>query len=209
VTATGVGVGDHATSGPEAVAGIRDKYRLAGDYILCVGTLEPRRHHHKVVQAYHRFAEMTQGAPQLVIVGKPGNAYQALLNEIAERGLRDRVHVLREVDRAELSALYSGALFVVYPSIYEGFRLPLLDALAYRKPVVTLRNSIMSELAGDAALAVDPEDSEEIAEGFTRLAGDAQYRVELIRRGEARRDAAHQWPTIARVVLDRLRALAG
>jgi glycosyltransferase involved in cell wall biosynthesis len=161
----------------------------------------------RLIQAYHRLIQPIEAAVRLVIVGKPGWGYQAILTEIEERGLQDDVQILSDVDTEELSALYSGALFVAYPSLYEGFGLPVLEAMAYHKPVLTSMNSSMSEVARGAALLVDPEDVESIAAGLNRLASDADLRKNLVRRGDKRRNA-YTWPRIARDILDRLQVLA-
>jgi glycosyltransferase involved in cell wall biosynthesis len=198
-------------SEPAAIAQIRQRYAIAGDYILCVGMLDPRQSHLRLIQAYHQVVEAMGAAPDrappsLVIVGQPGSGYQPMLREISERGLGERVKLLTDLGPDGLAALYSDALFVAYPSLYEGFRPTLLDAMAYRKPVLTAQASIMSELAGDAALLVDLDDVGSIADGLARLAGDAELRAELVRRDDERRNTAH-WPSIARSVLDRLNAL--
>src|SRR5439155_19148358 len=131
-----------------------------------------------------------------VIIGKRAGGYHSIQRETEGLGLQQQVQTLTDLDPDNLSALYSDALFVAYPSLYEGFRPPLLDAMAYRKPILTSGNSIMSEIAGEAALVVDFGDILSIADGLGRLTGDAELRNELVRRVDQRRNA-DRWPSIA------------
>jgi glycosyltransferase involved in cell wall biosynthesis len=207
IVTTGIDVASGRPAGTEeAAAQIRQRYGIADEYVLCVGMVEPRQGHVRLVQAYQRVLQLTKAAPRLVILGKAGGGYQPVLREIEECGLAGRADVLTGVEPDDLPMLYDGALFAVYPSLYEGFRPPMLDAIANRTPILTARNSIMGEIAGEAAVLVDIDDVESIADGFARLAGDASLRAELLRRIDERRNA-DRWPAIARTVLDRLQIL--
>ncbi len=208
VIATGIDIaGDHTLSAPATVARVRQKYGISENYILCVGTIEPRKNHLRLVQAYHDLRQKLEAAPRLVIVGKLGWGYQRVLKEIRDRDLDDDVLILSEIDTEELSALYSGSLFVAYPSLYEGFGLPVLEAMFYHKPVLTSISSSLSEVAGDAARLVDPANVESISTGLRRLTSEADLRAQLIRRGDERRKA-YAWPNIARRILDHLQNFA-
>jgi glycosyltransferase involved in cell wall biosynthesis len=191
---------------PTVINAVLEKYNLPHDVILCVGTLEPRKNHLRLVQAYHQLFRADGGAPRLVFVGKPGWGYEGLLDEIRKLRLEDHVALLSEVSEKELSALYADALFVAYPSLYEGFGLPVLEAMAFGKPVLTSRASSMSEVADGAAFLVDPYSVSSIADGLIRLTHDRQLRADLAHRGRLRRDA-YSWEKTARCVLDVLRSM--
>jgi glycosyltransferase involved in cell wall biosynthesis len=207
VTVAGIGGGEnlHAPA-PEMISAVLAKYNLPRDIVLCVGTFEPRKNHLRLVQAYHQLLHADGGAPRLVLVGKPGWGYEGLLAEIKSLGLEGNVSLLSEVNEEELSALYAGALFVVYPSLYEGFGLPVLEAMAFGKPVLTSRASSMSEVADGAAFLVDPYNVTSIADGLIRLVHDRHLRADLAHRGRLR-CAAYSWEKTARCVLEVLRSL--
>src|SRR5438105_4378042 len=123
-------------------------------FILAVGTVEPRKNYPRLLAAYRRLRERKGGAPPLVIAGRPGWAYGDTLNRIrAEPGVR----YLGHVDDRTLSALYEAAGALAFPSLYEGFGLPLLEAMAHGVPCVAGNTGALPEPAGDAALLVHPE----------------------------------------------------
>ncbi len=169
---------------PEALARVRARYGITGPYLLYVGTLHPRKNLGRLVEAFCRQA----GAPamaslRLVMAGKRGWLVDDLFARVARCGLGDRVLFPGYVDDADLPALMSGALAFVFPSLYEGFGLPVLEAQACGVPVMTSNNSSLPEVAGDAALLVDPHDVDAIADAIYRLATDDALRAELVRRG--------------------------
>ncbi len=177
-------------------------------YILCVGTLEPRKNHLGLLIAFEK-AFRDKGFPyDLVVVGKPGWGYDAFMRGVAEREMDSIVKVLSNVSNAELAALYSGAVFSAYPSLYEGFGLPVLEAMSCGCAVLTSNVSSMPEIAGDAALLVNPNDHASIAAGLVSLAEDAGLRALLVERGFRRR-RAYSWENSARMVLDTLAGIEG
>jgi glycosyltransferase involved in cell wall biosynthesis len=207
VTVTGIDVAEKLDPpGLEIVNAVLKKFNLPHDVILCVGTLEPRKNHLRLVQAYHHVLRADGQAPNLVLVGKPGWSYQGVLDEIARLRLERNVTLLSDVSGEELAALYTHALFVVYPSLYEGFGLPVLEAMACGKAVLTSRNTSMSEIAGEAAFLVDPYDVSSIADGLIRLIHDHHLRAELATRGRLRREN-YSWEKAARLVVEVLRGL--
>jgi glycosyltransferase involved in cell wall biosynthesis len=146
-----------------------DGDRAEGDYILTVGTLEPRKNLGRLVAAASRLGV------ELRVVGARG------WGDVSLGG--GGVRWLGRVDDAELAKLYRGAQVVAYPSLYEGFGIPVLEAMASGAPVVTSRDTATAEVAGDAAVLVDPRDVTSIGAGLERAAAD---RVELRARGIAR-----------------------
>jgi glycosyltransferase involved in cell wall biosynthesis len=189
------------------VAKLQQGFGLATrPYILCVGTLEPRKNHLGLLVAFD-IAFRDRGFPyDLVVVGKPGWGFDGFTRAMAERGMGHIVHILSHVSNAELAALYSGAFFSAYPSLYEGFGLPVLEAMACGCPVLTSNISSMPEIAGDAAMLVNPHDHAAIAAGLVTMAEDGGIRAMLVERGHRRR-RAYSWAVSARRMLDTLAQL--
>jgi glycosyltransferase involved in cell wall biosynthesis len=185
--------------------------RLAPGFILAVGTIEPRKNYPRLLAAYRALRRESRpiligdrsGVPELVIAGRPGWAYGDTLQRInAEPGVR----YLGHVDDATLTALYRAAAVLVFPSLYEGFGLPLLEAMAHGLPAVVGKAGSLPELAGDAAVLVDPEDVASIASGLERLLVDAALRKKLGAAGK-RRAAGFTWARAAATTRDVLRRL--
>jgi len=191
------------------VAELQQRLGLATrPYILCVGTLEPRKNHLGLLVAFD-IAFRERGFPyDLVVVGKPGWGFDGFTRGVAERGMGDIVHRLSQVSNAELAALYSGAFFSAYPSLYEGFGLPVLEAMACGCPVLTSNIASMPEITGDAAMLVNPHDHGAIAAGLVTMAEDDGMRAMLVERGHRRR-RAYSWARSARMMLDTLAKLDG
>jgi glycosyltransferase involved in cell wall biosynthesis len=181
-------------------------------FILAVGTIEPRKNYPRLLEAYRRLrresvAVIVNGrprVPQLVIAGRPGWAYGDTLERIkAEPGVR----YLGHVDDATLSALYGSAAVLAFPSLYEGFGLPLLEAMAHGVPAVIGNAGALPELGEGAAIIVDPQDVTSIAAGLERVLADASLRKELGAAGKARA-ADFTWERAAAVAREVLRRIA-
>jgi glycosyltransferase involved in cell wall biosynthesis len=162
----------------------------AGDYVLAVGTLEPRKNLGRLVEAVRKTDR------ELRVVGARG------WGGVEVRG--NGVRWLGEVDDAELARLYRGAACVAYPSLYEGFGIPILEAMACGTPVVTTRGTAMEEVADGAAVLVDARDSEEIAAGIERAATE---RDTLVPRG-LERARAFRWDAVAAATVEVYREAA-
>lgn len=169
------------------------------DYFLAVGTLEPRKNLPMLLRAYRKAAATAPDLPKLVIAGKLGwkNAeFEAML---ADARLRERVHLAGYVSDAELLALFQGAIAFVYPSLYEGFGLPVLEAMACGTPVIASSRSSLPEVGGEAALYVDPTDEAEWSATLLRVQ-DPGVRATLSRSGIAQA-ARFNWTETARRTL--------
>ena len=171
-------------------------------YILHVGTLEPRKNLVRLIEAYaqvrQRCGDVT---PPLVLVGQNGWDSADIFTAVARHKLSDHVQIVGFVADADLPALYSAAAFFVYPSLYEGFGLPIVEALACGTPVLAADNSCLPEAGGAGALYVKAEDVGRIAAGIVRLAMDEVLRAQLRRAGLVH--AAHfTWERSARQLLD-------
>lgn len=166
------------------LAAARERYGIAGRYLLYVGTLQPRKNLARVLDAFSRIAGQPGAAGvQLVLAGKRGWLYDDLFAQVKRLGLAERVFFPGYIPDEDLPALQSGALAFVFPSLYEGFGIPVLEAGACGVPVITSNTSSLPEVAGDAALLVDPHDIDAIAAAMLRLVEDDALRAELARRG--------------------------
>jgi alpha-1,3-rhamnosyl/mannosyltransferase len=177
----------------EACAPVLLRHGLASSYVLFVGARPPRKNIGRLIEAFARVQGSAVEAPlQLAVVGPGGPADEATREQARRLGLNGAVRWLGRVWSEDLPALYSGALCLAYPSLVEGFGLPILEAMACGTPVLTSDRSSMAEVAGDAAMLVNPEDPEAISKGLRRLRDDTGLRSELAARGVARA-AGYSW----------------
>jgi len=162
---------------------VRVRYALPDrPYILSVGTVQPRKNYVRLVEALG--ALRGQGIDvSLVIVGAPGWLAEPIYETIKKLRLSEFVRFTGFADDADLPALYTGAVCVALPSLYEGFGLPVLEAMACGTPVLTSNVSSLPEVAGDAALLVNPHETQAIADGLMRLITDSALRNQLTARG--------------------------
>src|SRR6266480_1769207 len=165
---------------PELSEEVRRRYRLERPYILFVGTVEPRKNLHRVIEA---FRELDAVETELILVGPKG--WREDVGDPLD-GLRGRARALGYVPRDDLDVLYAQAAAVVYPSLAEGFGLPVLEAMANGAPVVTSAGTATEEVAGDAALLVDPLDVGAIAAALRRLIDDRALAAALGAAARAR-----------------------
>lgn len=179
-----------------AVQATLERFGLADRrYILCVGTLEPRKNHRRLVEAFGRLPERHSDI-QLVLAGGRGWHADPILEAVDASPARERIRVTGRVSAPELHSLYVGAMIFAYPSLYEGFGLPLLEAMAAGVPVLTADRSSLPEVAGDAAVLVDPDSSEAIARGLLDLLDRPERRQELAEAGRGR-EAGFTWDRTA------------
>ena len=157
-----------------------------GRYVLSVGTLEPRKNVLAVLRAHGKLpADLRQRYP-LVIAGKSGWLTETLDREIAKGEARGDVRRLGHVSDPQLPLLYAGATLFAYPSLYEGFGLPPLEAMASGVPVIVSNRASLPEVVGDAGIQVEPDDVDGLAASLQRIVEDAEFARELAERGLAR-----------------------
>ena len=185
---------------------LRARYGLAaGSYVLSVGTIQPRKNYVRLIQAFAQLQAPDFVNKQLVVAGGRGWLYEDIFAEAESHG--DRVRILGFVDETDLPALYRNAALFAFPSLYEGFGLPVLEAMACGTPVVCSNVSSLPEVAGDAALLVDPLDTGGIAEAMARVLQDVGLQQDMIARGRSQA-ARFTWEKAARQLLDTLDGLA-
>ncbi len=179
----------------EEIRRVRLTYKIAGDYILSVGSIQPRKNLTRLVAAYARLRRKRAEAklPKLVIVGKQAWLYDETLRAIEESGIGDLTVLTGYVPDADLSALYSGAVCFVYPSYFEGFGLPPLEAMQCGAPVIAGNRTSLPEVVGEAGLLVDPFDE-------ACLIDDSDLRAELRVKG-LKRARMFDWHETARRTL--------
>lgn len=167
------------------LAAIRQRYGLPERFVLFVGTVEPRKNLHRLVRAFRQVRQ--RGFPHaLILAGHKGWLMEGFAAEIDRLGLSDATRRLGYVPDADLPALYSLADLFVYPSLYEGFGLPTLEAMACGTPVLSSNSPALAEVCGDAACLVDPLDEDALADAIALLLRDRDQRAELSRKGLTR-----------------------
>ncbi|MCS6927334.1 MAG: glycosyltransferase family 4 protein [Candidatus Binatia bacterium] len=171
---------------PAVLSSLRQRYRLPGAFILFVGSLEPRKNVARLLAAYAQLKATLRRDVHLVIAGGRGWLNDNIRPTVHDLGVAEQVHFLGYVPETDLPGLYSLAAVFAYPSLYEGFGLPVLEAMQCGTPVLTSNVSALPEVAGEAALLVTPTDVDDIAVGLARLLEDAALRAELSARGVAR-----------------------
>jgi glycosyltransferase involved in cell wall biosynthesis len=181
------------------LAAVRARYGTGGHFILCVGNLEPRKNLGTLIDAYVQLRRADATRHKLVLVGRKAWLYDGIFATARASGYADELVFTGYVPDQDLVALYNAADLFVYPSIFEGFGLPALEAMACGTPVITSNTSALPETVGDAALMVAPLDSEALAEAITAVLGDAGLREQLTTRG-LQRAGAFSWEATARIV---------
>jgi len=196
------GIDPNFTPAPvDAIQRVRESYSLRTPssaqrpYLLMVGTLEPRKNHLTALRALARLK--AQGRPHcLLVVGGEGWLFAPIKAQVAALGLTEDVYFTGYVPAADLPALYSGAVAVLQPTLYEGFGFPVLEAMACGTPVVCSNVSSLPEAAGNAALLVEPTNDEALAAAIQQLITEPELVAELRRQG-IQRAAAFQWERCA------------
>jgi glycosyltransferase involved in cell wall biosynthesis len=181
---------------------VRNIYGISGDYILAVGSIQPRKNLARLIEAYAdlRRQRPHDKLPRLVLVGKRAWLYEETLRAVAACGIAAQTIFTGYVPESDLPALYTGALCFVYPSYFEGFGLPPLEAMSCGTPVITGDRTSLPEVVGDAGLLVNPFDTQALAQALARLIDDESLRATLGNRG-LRRAAQFNWRDNARQTL--------
>lgn len=185
---------------------VRARYGLPERFLLCVGTIEPRKNLPRLMEALAGLPE-TERLP-LVVAGKPGWLYEESFTSVARFGLGKWVHFLGFVPESDLPPLYNLATALAYPSLYEGFGLPPLEAMACGTPVLTSRASSLPEVVDEAAVLVEPQEAASIREGLRTILRDSALR-ERLRAAGLERARAFTWDRAAEELLRAIGQCAG
>jgi glycosyltransferase involved in cell wall biosynthesis len=181
---------------PEELARVRHKYGLPARFILSVGTLQPRKNYATLIEAFSQLADPDLS---LVVVGQRGWLYDDLFALVRKKGM-ERVHFPGFVEDSDLPAIYNLAEVFALPSLYEGFGIPPLEAMACGVPVITADNSSFPEVVGDAGLLVDASDVQALVSGLGSLLNDATLRQTMTARG-LRQAMRFTWQDAAEALL--------
>ena len=184
----------------ESLADVRTRYRLPDHFILCVGTIEPRKNLVTLWEAYRRLRQAGR-SEKIVVVGRKGWLYEETFARLRELGLEDDVIFPGYVAEEDLLVFYSLATCFCFPSLYEGFGLPPLEAMASGCPVVCSNSSSLPEVCGDAALLVPPTEVAGFASALERVLDHPELRADLRERG-LRQAARFSWHEAARRTRD-------
>lgn len=189
-------------SDPQRRHAVRDRYAIGSrPFVLALSRLEPRKNFVRLIEAFAQARRAARLPHRLIIGGGKGWLYDDILRRVDELDLHDHVHFTGFIDDADLPTLYSAAEFFAYPSLYEGFGLPIIEALACGAPVLTADNSCLPEAGGPGALYVKAEEVSSIAAGIVRLATEEALRAQL--RGAGLQHAAQfTWQRSAHQLLD-------
>lgn len=191
---------------PMRLQAMREHYGIrSSTYILYVGTLQPRKNLPRLLTAFAQALPTLMAPTQLILVGKKGWLAEPILKLASQLGISQCVHFTGYVNDEDLPTLLAGAQFFALPSLYEGFGMPVLEAMASGVPVLTANSSALPEVAGNAALLVNPLDTQAIAAAITTLANNSTLRQQLRERGLARA-AEYSWEGCARATLAILQA---
>jgi len=186
---------------PAALAAFRRRHGLPEHFVLFVGTLEPRKNVTALVQAYSVLQRRGVRSHALVLAGSKGWRYESVFAAIEESGVKQDIILPGYVTHDDLPLWYSAADAFVYPSLYEGFGLPVLEAMACGAPVITSNASSLPEVAGDAGLLVAPDDVDGLASAIERVIRSADLGAEMRAQGAARA-ATFTWERMARATLE-------
>jgi glycosyltransferase involved in cell wall biosynthesis len=185
----------------EAFSALKQRIGLTDDqFILFVGGADPRKNHRIVLEAASLLATQLAGCA-LVLAGSPTHAFGSYERTAASYGLTTRVLCPGRLSRYDLQLLYSRTALFIFPSLYEGFGMPVLEAMACGAPVITSKTTALGEVAGDAAMLVDPRDARELADSMSRVLGSEPLRASLRVKGFAR-VKEYTWTQAAMLALE-------
>ncbi|MBR1822648.1 MAG: glycosyltransferase family 4 protein [Ruminococcus sp.] len=174
----------HPCTEPERIPEVKKSLDIEGDYFLYLGTIEPRKNLERLITAYGHLADkLGEDCPKLVMAGGKGWLNDGIYSRVERLGLTDKVIFTKYVPSDDLNPLMCGALAFVFPSIYEGFGMPPLEAMACGVPVLTSAEASLPEVTGDCAVICDAYSVKSIAKGLYRLCTDEKLRRDLSRKG--------------------------
>jgi len=180
---------------------VKKKYHIDGKYILCVSTIEPRKNLPRLLSAYHQLRKETNLEHKLVVCGTFGWLFGDIFTTIDRLNLRDDVIFTGYIEDEELPHLYSAADLFVFPSLYEGFGLPALEAMACGIPVITSNSSSLPEILGDAGIMIDPYKPDDLSEAISKVLSDEKLRNKM-KAKSLERSKKFSWEQTAQQTLE-------
>lgn len=184
------------------VKSVKQKYGIAGNYYLYLGTLEPRKNIPLILRAYWELkSQVGESAPQLVIAGKKGWDYQQIFEQVKQYGLEKKVVFTGYILEDEKPALLKGAIGFLFPSLYEGFGMPPLEAMACGTPVIVSNRASLPEVVGKAGILVEPDDHESMACWMRELYENIEYRNQMAQLG-IERAQLYTWENSVKTLLN-------
>lgn len=187
---------------------LSEKFHISTPFVLYVGTIEPRKNLVRLIRAFDSLKRKYGIPHQLVLAGGKGWAYEEIYETAAKVAACQDIRFTGYVSQSEKNTLYQNASAFVFPSLYEGFGIPPLEAMQFRCPVVCADAASLPEVVGDAAQMVDPLDEESIAEGIWRVISDEEYAASLIQKGEIRKELFN-WDDSARRLTELCKSVLG
>jgi glycosyltransferase involved in cell wall biosynthesis len=175
-------------------------YDFSKPYLLFVSTIEPRKNINAIISAFNFLKQKYKVEHQLVLIGKKGWNYEPIFTAIQNSPCKDEIHHLDYLSNELVALFYSKADVFLYPSHYEGFGLPVLEAMTLGTPVITSNISSIPEVTGNAAILIDPNDYMQLAEAILQVISDSQLRQNLINKGKIRADL-FSWERTAKETL--------
>jgi glycosyltransferase involved in cell wall biosynthesis len=168
------------------------EYGITKPYILALGNIQPRKNIVRLIDAFCAVQQKIKTPIQLILAGKAQYRHNDIVEQVARLGLKEQVKFTGYIKDEDLASLYSGSDIFVYPSLYEGFGLPILEAMASGTAVISSKTTAMPEVGGDAVHYIEPTDTEDIANAIIKLINDKSYREKLIEKG-TRRVKSYTW----------------
>ena len=198
----------HPCDDPERIPEVKKSLEIEGDYFLYVGTIEPRKNLERLITAYAAFVKKVgSSSPKLVLAGGKGWLDQGIYSRVEKLGMKENVIFTKYVPSEDMNPIMCGALAFVFPSLYEGFGMPPLEAMACGVPVLSSGEASLPEVTGDCAVICDAYDTKSIAEGMYRLYSSEELRKELSRKG-LQRAQGFTWKRSAEMLMEVYRELA-
>ena len=201
---------DHAVYHPgytkSRIQQVRDRFRIEKDYFLYLGTIEPRKNLERLIGAYAKLCRVMKQVPQLVLAGQKGWLCERIYEKARRLDMGNRILFTGYDSERDSPALMCGAKVFLFPSLYEGFGMPLLEAMACGTPVIASNTTALPEVAGGAGILVDPKSETQICKAMQRMLMDDECRRECRRCG-LERAAAYTWAGSAEKVMDVYRRL--
>lgn len=192
----------------EKIEEVKNKYHIDEKYFLYLGTIEPRKNLERLIKAYAELVNRRQNVPQLVLAGGKGWYYDSIFQMVDTCHLKEKVIFTGYVEQKDSPLLMSGAIAFVFPSLYEGFGMPPLEAMACGTPVINFKNNITSGVVGDVGILIDPEDIEELSDAMEQMMDNEELREKLKKAGQ-KRAAKFTWKKSAEILMDVYRSALG